>query len=96
MQVAHFRRYILNFLLFYLGVTLSGLWECFKKRLPPIDCAIDQWTKPHIWKRLVQSEYVRFYHIDFDGPKAPDVKINKVTLRIWWTARLFKFKGFFK
>lgn len=59
------------------GVTLSGLWECFKKRLPPIDCAIDQWTKPHIWKRLVQSEYVRFYHIDFDGPKAPDVKINK-------------------
>ena len=39
------------------------------KRKPPIDCSIDEWTKPSIWEDIVASQHVEFYFVDYNGDK---------------------------
>ena len=58
------------------GTTLSGLWKLLKKRRPPVKCAIDKWTKSYVWKQLISSPHVDFYHVDFDAFVRPDIPKN--------------------
>eukprot|EP00111_Clytia_hemisphaerica_P023811 TCONS_00070164-protein len=64
------------------GVSINKLWELIDKRQPPVDCAIDQWTKPSIWEDIVLSEHIEFYAVDFNTEKRPGIPQNKKEERV--------------
>ena len=53
------------------------MWNLMEKRQPPIDCVLDQWTKPAVWEDIVYCKHIEFYLIDFKGPKQEDIPENK-------------------
>lgn len=59
-------------------MSLSGLWKLLKERQPPINCTIDEWTKPHIWKHLALSKHLEYYAVDFNGPKLDEIPRKSV------------------
>lgn len=65
---------------FSAGTTINNLWKLFKKRKPIVECAIDQWTKPFIWNELAQSEFIEFFHEDFEGERREEISQRKVRL----------------
>ena len=39
---------------------------------------IDEWTKPYIWNELVQSEYIEFFHDNYNGKARDEIPSRKV------------------
>ena len=61
----------------FKGVSVNGLWSLMEKRQPPIDCVLDQWTKPAVWEDLVYCQHIDFFVVDFQEGKQNDIPENK-------------------
>ncbi|XP_047122572.1 general transcription factor 3C polypeptide 1 isoform X1 [Hydra vulgaris] len=71
------------------GSCLSNLWKLLEERQPPINNPLDQWTKPYIWKKLVECEHVQFYYLDYNGKKQDPPLAKKKALRLSLTSEFW-------